>query len=47
MGLQPTKALGFLGDYMGLTNAGEDFLARFSQPHAGDRVSVFARRVGE
>lgn len=45
MGLQPTKAMGFLRDYMGLTNAGKDFLALFSQPHDGDPVSVFARRV--
>jgi hypothetical protein len=46
MGLQPTKALGFLGDYMGLTNASEDFLALFSQPPDGNPVSVFTRHVG-
>lgn len=35
----------FLGDYMGLAHAGQDFLAMFSQPHDSDQASVFARRV--
>jgi len=35
----------FLGDYMGLASAGEDFLALFSQPHDSDPASVFARRI--
>jgi hypothetical protein len=49
--LQPTKALGFLGDYMGLMNVGEDFLALFSQPptEAGTRRSneEVGERVGQ
>jgi len=35
----------FLGDYMGLASAGEEFVAVFSQPHALDRASAFSRRV--
>jgi hypothetical protein len=35
----------FLGNYMGLASAGEDFLALFSQPHGSDPASVFARRI--
>jgi hypothetical protein len=32
----------FLGDYMGLTSIGRDFLAVFAQPHDNDPASVFA-----
>src|SRR6266508_4494274 len=32
----------FLGDYMGLTSTGRDFLAVFAQPHNNDPASVFA-----
>jgi hypothetical protein len=32
----------FLGDYMGLTSTGRDFLAVFAQPHDNDPASVFA-----
>lgn len=32
----------FLGDYMGLTSTGRDFLAVFAQPHSNDPASVFA-----
>jgi NAD(P)-dependent dehydrogenase (short-subunit alcohol dehydrogenase family) len=32
----------FLGDYMGLTGTGRDFLAVFAQPHDNDPASVFA-----
>jgi hypothetical protein len=35
----------YLGDYQGLTSAGSDYLAVFSQPHQDDPASVFARRV--
>lgn len=35
----------FLGDYMGLANAGNEFIALFSQPHDGDPASIFARRT--
>jgi hypothetical protein len=31
----------FLGDYMGLTSTGRDFLAVFAQPHNNDPASVF------
>jgi hypothetical protein len=32
----------FLGDYMGLTRIGRDFLAVFAHPHDHDPASVFA-----
>jgi len=35
----------FLGDYEGLTTAGTDFLAAWSEPHDTDLDSVFFRRV--
>ncbi|MFQ5720453.1 MAG: hypothetical protein ACE5IK_12975, partial [Acidobacteriota bacterium] len=35
----------FLGDYMGLAAAGDDFDVLFTQTGAGDRASAFHRRV--
>jgi hypothetical protein len=35
----------FLGDYVGLTAAGDDFLPVFTMPHDDDPSSVFLRRV--
>jgi hypothetical protein len=35
----------FIGDYEGLTTAGNDFLAAWSQPHDTDLDSVFFRRA--
>jgi hypothetical protein len=35
----------FLGDYVGLSAAGNDFVALFTQPHDDDRSSAFMRRV--
>jgi hypothetical protein len=44
--LQAPSAGGlFLGDYFGLGSAGKEFVALFTQPHAGDPASAFARRV--
>jgi hypothetical protein len=36
----------FLGDYFGLTAAGDDFVATFTQPDNQNVTSIFARRVG-
>jgi hypothetical protein len=35
----------FLGDYMGLSASGDDFVALYAQPHDGDPSSAFFRRV--
>lgn len=35
----------FLGDYEGLASDGTDFLSFFAMPHAGDRASIFFRRM--
>lgn len=35
----------FLGDYVGLSAVGNDFVALFTQPHDDDRASAFMRRV--
>lgn len=35
----------FLGDYVGLSAEGNDFVALFTQPHEDDRASAFMRRV--
>ncbi|HET6278512.1 MAG TPA: hypothetical protein VFG08_06995, partial [Candidatus Polarisedimenticolia bacterium] len=35
----------FLGDYVGLSSAGADFIALFTQPHGDDGASAFMRRV--
>lgn len=35
----------FLGDYVGLSSAGDDFLALFTMPHDADSASAFVRRV--
>jgi hypothetical protein len=35
----------FLGDYMGLSSAGDDFITFFTQPHDLDLSSAFSRRI--
>lgn len=35
----------FLGDYEGLSSAGSELIAFFSQPHGGDSASAFASRI--
>jgi hypothetical protein len=35
----------FLGDYMGLSSAGDDFISFFTQSSEEDRASAFARRI--
>ncbi len=45
--IRPVGAPGFfLGDYMPLATAGNDFLAIFTQPDTNNVTSVFSRRVG-
>lgn len=36
----------FLGDYLGLVAAGDDFVASFTQVHSQNVSTIFAHRVG-
>jgi hypothetical protein len=44
-GAASTQGYYFIGDYEGLTTAGNDFLAAWGQPHDTDLDSVFFRRA--
>jgi hypothetical protein len=35
----------FLGDYMGLAAAGNDFISVYSKPHGSDPASIFSRKI--